>query len=338
MIKWPPRLRLAQLPTPLVPLDRFSARFAGVRVWVKRDELTGLEVSGNKIRKLEFCIAQARQEGCDTLITCGGEQSNHCRATAILGARLGLRVHLILRGPGQPREADGNLLLDQLAGARITWIPQGNWSTHPDVAASLQTDYAASGGRAFYIPVGASDEIGLWGYVAASKELKDDFQRLSLSPEYLVLATGSGGTQAGLIAGTALFDMPVKVRAFNVCDDAAWFAAKVRHDHRLWQQRYQMDLDIASLPVDTVDGYVGPGYGRAGPEVYATISELARSEGLFLDPVYTGKAFHGMVAELEKAARGEDSALAGAKDVVFLHTGGVFGLFPHRQHFAPAQD
>ena len=122
MIQWPPRLQLAMTPTPLTRMERFSADMGGVDIWMKRDELTGMEVSGNKIRKLEFTIAQALEEGCDTLITCGGVQSNHCRATAILGARLGLKVHLILRGE-PPQEADGNLLMDYLAGADITYLP-----------------------------------------------------------------------------------------------------------------------------------------------------------------------------------------------------------------------
>lgn len=333
MIKWPPRLRLAQLPTPLVRLERYSERFDGVTVWVKRDELTGLEVSGNKIRKLEFSVAQALQDGCDTLITCGGEQSNHCRATAIIGARLGLKVHLILRGQVPAEAPDGNLLLDLLSGAEVTFLPLSEWRSHPDMARTLQQDYLAAGHKAAFIPVGASDEVGLWGYVAACKELKDDFDRLGITPRYIISATGSGGTQAGLIAGRALFSLSAEIRAFNVSDDAAYFANKVRGDLQLWKQRYHMDLAIDELAVDTVEGYLGPGYGRADPEVFATIAELARCEGLFLDPVYTGKAFHGMVTELGKAGAGQDSALAGATDVVFIHTGGLFGLFPQRRGF-----
>ena len=160
MLQWPPRLQLANTPTPLTRLDRFSARFDGIDIWVKHDELTGMEASGNKIRKLEFSIAQALEEDCDTLITCGGLQSNHCRATAVLGARLGLKVHLLLRGE-QPAEPDGNLMLDYLAGAEISYLPASRWAEHPEVAAGLQEDYLAQDHKAFFIPVGASDEIGL---------------------------------------------------------------------------------------------------------------------------------------------------------------------------------
>ncbi len=332
MVDWPPRLALAQLPTPVTRLERFSQRFEGVTVWVKRDELTGVEVSGNKIRKLEFSIAQALQDGCDTLISCGGIQSNHCRATAIMGARLGLKVHLILRGE-KPAVPDGNLMLDLLAGASITYLPVSDWSQHPDLASKLQQDYLAAGRKAAFIPVGASDEIGLWGYIAASAELKEDFNRLGFTPDYIVTATGSGGTQAGLIVGQAMFDIPGKIVAFNVSDDAAYFESKIRQDLQLWKARYRNSLDITKLVINTVEGYLGPGYGKAGAEVFATIAELASCEGLFLDPVYTGKAFHGMVKELEKAQQGKTSALRDAKNVLFIHTGGLFGLFPQRQGF-----
>lgn len=306
-------------------------QFPGVDIWVKHDELTGLEVTGNKIRKLEYSIAQALKEGCDTLITGGGLQSNHCRTTAVLAARLGLKVHLILRG-NKPdlATAQGNLLLDLLTGAEITYLPQARWSQHPVVASELQVSYQAAGHKAAFIPVGASDEVGLWGYVSACAELKKDFARLNIDPDYLVVATGSGGTQAGLIAGRALLNLRAQIAAFNVCDDAEYFEKKIRHDLTLWEQRYEIDIDTRKLEINTVEGYMEPGYARANSAVFATITELARSEGLFLDPVYTGKAFHGMVTELRK---GDQSRLAGASTIVFIHTGGLFGVFPQSQGF-----
>ncbi len=329
MIEWPTRIELAQLPTPLTKLEKFSHRFADTTVWVKRDELTGTEVSGNKIRKLEFCIAEAQAQGCDSLITCGGIQSNHCRATAVLGARLGMKVHLILRGE-KPAVPEGNLLMDYLSGAEISYLTQAQWRGHEDLARELQTSYASSGHKAFFIPVGASDEVGLWGYIKASEELNQDFQNLQMEPEYIVTATGSGGTQGGLIVGTELLGMKSQVAAFNVSDDAAYFDRKIREDVTLWKQRYKQDFDLSRLKIRTIEGYLGPGYGVAGPEVFDSIAELARCEGLFLDPVYTGKAFHGMVTELQKGDAGE---LPGAKNVVFIHTGGLFGVFPQQQNF-----
>lgn len=329
MLNWPRRLQLAQLPTPLTRLEHFSETIPDVNIWIKHDEMTGTEISGNKVRKLEFCIAEALEQGCDTLITCGGVQSNHCRATAILGARLGLKVHLILRGE-KPAVPDGNLLLDYLAGAEISYLPQRAWKSHPDFARELQAQYEDRGHKAFFIPTGASDEIGLWGYIAASQELMADFTRLNMTPEYIVVATGSGGTQGGLTLGAALFSIRSQVVAFNVSDDAAYFTAKILEDVTLWKQRYKESFETKNLRIRTIEGYLGPGYGVAGKEVFDTIRQVASSDGVFLDPVYTGKAFHGMVTELRKGANG---ALADARNVVFVHTGGLFGVFPQQQNF-----
>lgn len=330
MIEWPARIELAQLPTPITKLEKYSQRFDDTTIWIKRDELTGTEVSGNKIRKLEFCIAEAQNQACDTLITCGGIQSNHCRATAVLGARLGMKVHLILRGE-KPAVAEGNLLMDYLSGAEITFLPQSAWRDHADLASELQDSYKAQDKKAFFIPVGASDEIGLWGYIKASEELEQNFLNLQMEPEYIVTATGSGGTQAGLIVGTQLFGMKSQVLAFNVSDDAAYFEKKIQEDVTLWKQRYNQEFDDASMKIKTIEGYLGPGYGSAGPEVFDTIADLASCEGIFLDPVYTGKAFHGMVTELQKGSSG---ALPGAKNIVFIHTGGLFGVFPQQKNFS----
>ena len=288
-----------------------------------------MEVSGNKIRKLEFTIAHALDEGCDVLITCGGVQSNHCRATAILGARLGIKVHLILRGE-KPEHPDGNLLMDYLVGAEISYLSQREWGIHVELANELQQQYHQQGSKAHFIPVGATDEIGLWGYIAASEELKNDFETNGISPDYIVTATGSGGTQGGLVVGSKLFDLPGQVVAFNVCDDAEYFDNKIRKDVAFWKHSYNMELNEDDLDICTIEGYVGPGYGTADQEVFKTIAELARTEGLFLDPVYTGKAFHGMVTEIQK---GEEGQLPGASNVVFMHTGGLFGVFPQQKNF-----
>lgn len=328
MIDYPSRLQLARLPTPVTRLERFSHN-SDTRIWVKRDELTGTEVSGNKIRKLEFSLAEARDQGCNVIITCGGVQSNHCRATAVLGARLGFKVHLILRGE-KPETTDGNLLLDYLAGATIDFLPHSQWPKHEQFANELQQRYASKRDKALFIPIGASDEIGLWGYIAACEELAADFEREQIQPDYIVCATGSGGTQGGLTVGSELFNLPGKVAAFNVSDDANYFDQKIRQDVTLWKQRYKVDFDDNNLVINTVEGYLGPGYGIAEPPVFQLIAQLARQEGLFLDPVYTGKAFYGMVQELEKGDAGQ---LPGAKDVLFVHTGGLFGVFPQQANF-----
>jgi D-cysteine desulfhydrase len=328
----PPRLALARLPTPLQALDRISVLAngggQGPRIWVKRDDLTGSVLSGNKVRKLEFTLAQAMEEGRSTIITCGGLQSNHCRATALLCAQLGLTCHLILRG--EPTgDADGNLLLDQLAGAHIDYYPAKDYQANLDhYLQASKADYDARGQSVFIIPTGASDGIGVWGYLSACEELKADFAAAGIEPEHIICATGSGGTQAGLTLGAHLLDLGATVWGVNVCDDEAWFLNKVRQDIEDWARRYQPAFDSSALDPRVIDGYVGPGYAIAEKEVFETIAVLARTEGLVLDPVYTGKAFHGMLAEIKKGR------FAGASDIVFVHTGGSFGLFPQRAGLA----
>ncbi len=329
-ISYPPRIALAQTPTPLQLLPRVSELYGqGCRIWVKRDDLTGAALSGNKIRKLEFVVAAAREQGCDTLITCGGEQSNHCRATALVGAQLGFHVHLLLRGKA-PQDIDGNLLLDHLAGATINHYAGREFSSDDleQVFTDWQNHYASQGHKAYCIPIGASDGVGIWGYIAAAQELQGDMQAAQISKANVVCATGSGGTQAGLTLGTVLHDVPMQVWGVNVCEDEAWFVNKIAADIADWQQRYQQVLPGPAPVAKVIDGYVGPGYGRATTEIFELIAELASLEGLVLDPVYTGKAFYGMLQEI---ARGR---FADCEDIIFVHTGGIYGLFPQRQNFS----
>jgi D-cysteine desulfhydrase len=320
----PPRLSLARLPTPLQPLDRLSLQVGGPRIWVKRDDLSDCAASGNKIRKLEYTLAQALADGCDSLITCGGLQSNHCRATALMGAKLGLRVDLLLRGE-QPGDLDGNLFLDHLAGAHVHYHAARVYQLELDVLLRRHADRLRGEGlEPFVIPTGASDEIGVWGYVNAAQELRADFEAAGIAPRHIVAATGSGGTQAGLSAGVRLHGIDAEVWGMAVCDDVAWFRNKVRKDLAAWKSRYAVDIDLDRVGVNVLDQYIGAGYAQASNEVFATIALAARVEGLVLDPVYTGKAFHGMLEEI----RG--GRFAGGDDIVFVHTGGIFGLMAQR--------
>ena len=357
-MNYPPRIPLARLPTPLQPLPRLSASHGrGHRLWVKRDDLTGAALSGNKARKLEFVLAAAQEQECQVLITCGGLQSNHCRATALAGAANGFKVHLILRGEPEG-EADGNLLLDYLAGAEVSCYPPAQYTRELEALfQQWQEHYAARNERAFLIPTGASDGLGIWGYIAASEELAADLAAAGIEAAHILCATGSGGTQAGLTLGFALqaeaapaksaatvwgvnvCDEPIgpklapgragtaTVWGVNVCDDEAWFLNKIQKDIADWQARWGQALPEGGLRPQVIDGYVGPGYGRADREVFEAIVLAARTEGLVLDPVYTGKAFYAMLREIE-AGR-----FAGCRDIVFLHTGGIFGLFPQRGAF-----
>lgn len=324
---YPRKIGLAQTPTPLQFLERASREWGrGHRLWVKRDDLTGCALSGNKVRKLEFITAHAIDNGCDTLITCGGLQSNHCRATALAGAQLGLRVHLLLRGV-PPADREGNLLLDHLAGAAVSCYPAQQYASELDtLLAHWQEHYAAQGHKALVVPTGGSDGIGAWGYIAACEELAQDFACAGIRQAHIVTATGSGGTQTGLTLGAALHRLPATVWGVNVCDDETYFMNKVASDAEQWRQRYPGVPAIEVSP-RVLDGYVGQGYAVADPSIFDLIGELCRLEGLVLDPVYTGKAFAGMLAELA-AGRFE-----GCRDIVFVHTGGIFGLFPQRRGF-----
>lgn len=324
---YPRKIDLAQTPTPLQYLERASSAWGGGhRLWVKRDDLTGCTLSGNKVRKLEYIAAHAIDTGHDTLITCGGLQSNHCRATAFAGAQLGLKVHLLLRG-NEPESPEGNFLLDHLAGAQIScYSPQDYFRNIKSYFDHWVQHYARSGHKALVIPTGGSDGIGVWGYIKACEELKADFKAHRIDQAHIVTASGSGGTQAGLTAGCAVHDLPATVWGVNVCDDEAYFVRKVGADIEDWQEQYPQAPRIDYVP-RVLDGHVGEGYGIASADVFQLIRELSELEGLLLDPVYTGKAFAGLVHEI---AQGR---FEGCKDIVFVHTGGVFGVFPQSAGF-----
>jgi len=326
-LDYPRRNTLARTPTPLQYLERATARWGGEhRLWLKRDDLTGCLLSGNKVRKLEFISAYAQDNDYDTLITCGGLQSNHARATAFAGAQLGLKVHLILRGEAPP-SPEGNLLLDHLAGAEVSCYSLREYiGGLGELFRHWQDHYAQQGRRALAVPTGGSDGLGVWGYIAACEELRADFAAAGIDEAHVVCATGSGGTQAGLTLGAQLHDLPVLVWGINVCDDEAYFLDKVAADAADWRRRNPRVPEIAP-DTRVIDGYVGAGYAKASPEVFEVIQAVAALEGVLLDPVYTGKAFAGMLAEI---AAGR---FAGRRDIVFVHTGGVFGVFPQSQGF-----
>ena len=331
LIKYPPRLDLARIPTPLQLLSRASDKWgAGKRLWMKRDDLTGSALTGNKIRKLEFIAAHALERGFQTLVTCGGVQSNHCRATALVAAQLGLDCHLVLRADDGPEQNTGNFMLDQLAGATFEILSTKEWTSQlKAIYVRLELEFAEAGRPALMIPTGGSDSLGVWGYIAATEELRGDLNKHGIHRAALTLATGSAGTQTGLTAGVAMFDLPLDVVAYAVCDDAHWFNKRVARDWQAslarWPQLPRIDL----VP-KTRDHSVGPGYGLADAPVYELIAEVARLEGVVLDPVYTGKAFHGLLADLR------EDFYRDVDDIIFVHTGGVFGLFAHEPQLISA--
>lgn len=323
-IPYPERIALAHRPTPLQRLPRLEVP-GGPALWVKRDDLTGFGLSGNKVRKLEFTLAAALAAGADTVVTCGGLQSNHARSTALACAELGLGCELILRGE-DTELAEGNLFIDQLCGARVHAVPATDYrQDFAGIRDRLLARLNGEGRRPWFIPTGASDGIGVWGYVQAAEELLADMQAAGFRADAMVHATGSGGTQAGLLAGLHLRGEPIPVWGVHVCDSRAWFEQKIQADLADWRQRYGMASVPAADSIRILEGYMAPGYGQASAEVLATIGHAARRHGLLLDPVYSGKAFHALLAECRPGGR-----FADLTHVVFIHTGGFFGSLASR--------
>lgn len=320
------RLNLARLNTPLQKMARLSEQL-GVEVFFKRDDMTGLELSGNKIRKLEFLMADAKEKGADTILTCGGAQSNHCRATALAAAGCGMKSILLLRIPdvANPPAIEGNILLDKMVGAEIIWISPEEYDDRATIF-KRETDRLEKEGRTGYvIPTGGSNALGSWGYVQAMQEIAGDLRDIGIdtSRETTVIsATGSGGTTAGLLLGNKMFDLDLDVVGVNVCDDEQYFLDEIGTICDDFCTAYQSTLSITRADIQIVDGYVGRGYALSRPEELQAIYDLARLEGVILDPVYTGKAYYGMLCELLK---NRDRF---GKRIVFVHTGGLFGLFP----------
>ncbi len=306
-------------------LEKLSAEL-GIELWVKRDDLTGFEWSGNKIRKLEFLVHDALKKGATCLITCGGVQSNHCRATAALAAKLGLRCVLFLRGEA-PAKALSNNLLDRLFGAEIFYLTsQQYYEGIGDFRMLVDGQIRAQGGKSYFIPEGGSNGLGSFGYAEAFAEIS----RQNAAGEgpgnfaSVVVAHGSGGTQAGLILGKLLAEGPAnatRIVGVNVCYDKKESYNLVKTI--LWAaiQENLLPLSFAAEDIEILDGFVGQGYGQSTNEELEFLAKVAREEGLLIDPVYTGKALYGLYKTVKADPR------AFGRRVLFLHTGGGFGLF-----------
>lgn len=305
-----PTVPLALRPTPLQRLEGPSRRL-GLEVWVKRDDLTGAALSGNKVRKLEFLLAEAQAQGADTVLTCGGLQSNHARATALAARQLGMRPLLLLRGqPGG--EPDGNLLLDRLAGAELHFCDLQGWAGRDERLKELASQVRRAGGRPYVIPEGGSNARGSLGYVQAGQELRAQQEALGLRLDSVICAVGSGGTLAGL----AMAGLDARVLGVAVCDDRPTFRARVE---AIAREGAALGLRLPTTGWEVIEGQQGRGYGLSSPEALRRQAAVTRETGLVLDPVYTGKAWLGLE---DLAARGELG-----RSVLFWHTGGIFGLF-----------
>ena len=324
----PAPITVARTPTPIEPLARFSARLSAragkpIELWVKRDDTTGFALGGNKVRKLEFSFARAIAEGADTVLTCGGFDSNHCRATAFLARRLGIEPVLMLRTPdGAPIESwQGNTLLSAIAGAKIDWVTPERYRTGLAMLEGRRAGLEAEGKKVFVIPEGASDPLGALGFVVAVRECAAQLDASGISIDAVVHAVGSGGTSAGLQAGRDALAEPWTVVGVPVCDDEATFRTKASEIRSGLTEEFGLPPETSAESDVYLAGGVGRGYGLSSPDELRLAAELARSEGILVDPCYTGKAFFALCRALE------EGRFPAGERILFWHTGGAFANF-----------
>ncbi|MDB6057844.1 MAG: D-cysteine desulfhydrase [Verrucomicrobiales bacterium] len=319
------RCKLAHLPTPLEELRTLTMKIGGPKIFIKRDDQTGLALGGNKVRKLEFLLADALAQGCDTLITLGAAQSNHCRQTAAAAAACSLKCELILNGK-KPELPQGNLFLDELFGATIHWIER---SQRAAKSAELMESLTKEGRKPYLIPVGGSNGIGALGYVTAMTEFMEQLNGRRINR--IVFGTSSGGTQAGMVVGARVAGFKGQLTAIGIDKD--------ERDLNLYEQelaeiandsatRFGIADRFTPKDFEVIRGYAGGGYGIVGDLERNAIRTLAQTEGILLDPVYAGRAFGAMLDMIQKGQ------IAADETVLFWHTGGAPALFAYVKDLA----
>jgi len=308
------RFPLAQLPTPLDFADRLTEAWGGPQIWIKRDDLTGFGLSGNKVRKLEYHVAAAKAAGATTLVTCGAVQSNHCRATAIAAAKTGMKCVLLLRSRdgGPPERVEGNHLLQRLAGAEVRFITPRQWHDREALMVEVAAELAAVGEQAWTMPAGASDRLGVAAFDNALVELSEQID----GPVTIWHASSSAGTTAGLALGVARNGFDMTVVGASVGESEAELGDHV--------SALLAEAGGADAPFEVIDDYVGLGYGKTTDEELHVQMEATRLTGLIWDPTYTGKALYALKREIDRGR------FAATDKVVFWHTGGGFAAFAHR--------
>lgn len=327
-----PRFRLGQWPTPLEPMNRLARHLGMPRLFIKRDDCTGLAFGGNKTRKLEFLVGDALKAGADTLLTHGAVQSNHVRQTAAAAAHAGLRCEAILEervtdAPSAYHDS-GNVFLDQLFDCKLHRVPGG--TVMDDALEALAAKLRAQGAKPYVIPGGGSNALGSLGYVDCILELQRQCEAMGLRKPHLVHGTGSAGTQAGLVAGVHALGLDWPITGIGVR------APKATQEQRVFDlavkvlQTLGIDRPLPREKVFADDNYIGPGYGLPTPAMVEAVQTIARLEGILADPVYTGKGLAGMFA-WARAGRFPTDA-----DVIFIHTGGAPGLFGYQWAFGKA--
>lgn len=316
--KYPKHVPLTHLPTPIEKLERLTETLHGPDLWIKRDDQTGLAGGGNKARKLEFLVAEAQAQGCDHLITVGAAQSNHCRQTAAAAARYGLGCSLVLKGEAQA--ITGNLLLDGLLGAHLYWA--GAEETAETVQRIAQ-QLTSMGHKPYFIPMGGSNVVGTTAYVQAMQELVAQLEAQRLNVDVIVHATGSGGTQAGLVLGAEVYGFRGQIFGVSVNRTADELRTKVAALATATATHLGLGTMSVAHRVDINDDYLGDGYGVLGETEREALQVVAQKEGILLDPVYTGRAMGGLIDLIRWGA------FTRTQTILFWHTGGMPALFAH---------
>jgi len=312
----PKRISLANIPTPIQKIS-----FEGKSFFIKRDDFTGMETSGNKIRKLEYLLYQAKKEKADYVFTCGGEQSNHARATAFAAASIGMKSKLFLWGKNSPN-ADGNLFLDKILDCEFRFLSKNEFGNANEIMAEEKISFEKKGKKVFLIPEGGSSPLGIWGYIHAIEEMQQ--QNIFKQCNSILTASGSGGTTAGLLIGSLLFNQNMKIFAVNVLYPKDEIRNKILSLAEQAIKDYRLPINLDEKRLEILDGYSQEGYKNISDDKLSLIKKFARSSGIIFDPAYTGKAFKAY----------HDNFLSGrTSKTLFIHTGGLYGVFSKRKKY-----
>ena len=326
-----PRVALGHWPTPLHELLRLSATLGGPRIFVKRDDLTGLALGGNKCRKLEYVLGDAKQRGIDTLITTGSSQSNFALQMAAAARKLEMKPYLVLV-KGAHIETQGNLLLHNILNSTVNILdivdPREMFTTMPKKMNELADQLRSQGRNPLVIPAGAGNPLGTAGWVDAAEEIAQQLKDQKIDVQHVVLANGSGGTQAGLVMGFKYLKLPVNVIGISVLNEKTEAVSAVVTQINGTAKLLGLDITITPDEVTLYDDYVGQGYGIPTKECIDAIRVTAQTEAIFLDPVYTGKAMAGLIDLINKAY------FTKRDTVLFIHTGGVAADFAYNEELS----
>jgi len=319
-MKTPKKFQIANLPTPIQKVE-----FRGTKFLIKRDDYTGTELTGNKIRKLDYILADVEKKKADYLFTSGGDQSNHARATAIAAKQIGVKTKLFLWG-NKNQNADGNLFLNQLIGTEIVYLSKSEYANVNAIMLEESKKMQADGQKVYILPSGGSTPLGIWGYINFMKELKSQKKLSKING--ILSAYGSGGTSAGMLLGAAMLDSKIKIYVVNVLDDPEFVRETIIGlvEDAIVDFKIKVKVNYDNLII--LDGYSTEGYKQIADDKLKIIKEFYQTSGILLDPTYTGKAFYAYYENFLKDKKNSD--------VLFVHTGGIFGVFPKRKKYLEA--